>query len=78
MAETLFGMRLVTTTLDPIPRAMRTAPGIVVVSLIERDLLKDNDVGTLKRLLGIVLEDEFGLAKPDAEQDAEKDRIGKK
>ena len=60
MAETLFGMRIITTTLDPIPRALRTAPGIVVMSPDEFELMKANDIPTLKRLLGIVLQDEFG------------------
>jgi len=63
MTKQLFGLKLVETTLDPIPRKMRTAPGVLVVSPGEAEMVRILDVPTIQYLLRFVLDDEMERAE---------------
>jgi hypothetical protein len=55
---TLLGQTIVMTSLDPVPRAMRTAPGCVVMNQRERDAIANNDGALWKDLIAMIQEDD--------------------
>ncbi|MDO8533260.1 MAG: hypothetical protein Q7S17_00765 [Xanthobacteraceae bacterium] len=50
----MFGRKVVRTTLDPIPRAFRTAPGAIAINERELAALAAGDGDTFKEIAAIV------------------------
>lgn len=55
---TLLGQTIVFTSLDPVPRGMRTGPGMVVLNAREFAALRNNDGALWKDLIAMIQEDD--------------------
>jgi len=53
--KTFFGRQIIMTTLDPVPRLLRTVPGHFVLNDREVDAIKNNDGDVWKELADIAM-----------------------
>jgi hypothetical protein len=51
---TLFGRRVIVTTLDPVPRGLRASPGVLAMNRDEIDAIERSDEETFGRIISIV------------------------
>lgn len=64
--NTLLGQKVVVSTLNPVPRRMRTVPGVIVITHAEQKALNRNNGKVWKDLVKIIVEDDRALFLAEA------------